>query len=243
MSAKEIWDTLSKVDVSSHIDKKGSLSYLSWAWAWGVLMKHYPQAVYNFLQTERAEDGTTTVYCEVTIDDVSRLMWLPVMDHRNNAIANPDARKISDTKMRCLTKCLAMFGLGHYIYAGEDLPEQEPTPLVSQEKIDHIISVIDNGTAFDFYSEIYDLSSEDQEFIFSHLPKGTKTAIKARWRDRTREAFSLMDDLAVEVSEAIKAGDDLKIKEELEDLSKPCKIFVWNKFTPEEQTQLKEILK
>jgi hypothetical protein len=50
------------------------------------------------------------------------MMWLPVMDYKNKAIPNPDARAVSDTRMRCLTKCLAMYGLGHYIYAGEDLP-------------------------------------------------------------------------------------------------------------------------
>tara|TARA_R100000329_G_scaffold149657_1_gene140714 strand:- start:98 stop:562 length:465 start_codon:yes stop_codon:yes gene_type:complete len=52
-------------------------------------------------------------------------MWLPVMDYKNNAVENPSARQVSDTKMRCLVKCLAMFGLGHYIYAGEDLPNAD----------------------------------------------------------------------------------------------------------------------
>ena len=47
------------------------------------------------------------------------------MDYKNTAIANPNSRQVSDTKMRCLVKCLAMFGLGHYIFAGEDLPREE----------------------------------------------------------------------------------------------------------------------
>ena len=55
-------------------------------------------------------------------------MWLPVMDYKNNAIVSPDTRAVSDTRMRCLTKCLAMYGLGHYIYAGEDLPAQTELP-------------------------------------------------------------------------------------------------------------------
>jgi hypothetical protein len=54
-------------------------------------------------------------------------MWLPVMDYKNNAVENPNARQVSDTKMRCLVKCLAMFGLGHYIYGGEDLPTSDDT--------------------------------------------------------------------------------------------------------------------
>ena len=118
-----IWDTLSKIDVSAHIEKKQGLSYLSWAWAWGVLMAHFPHAQYEFdAPIQNTHDGTLEVRCTVRIGLCHRTMWLPVMDHRNNAISNPDMRKVSDTKMRCLVKCLAMFGLGHYIYAGEDLP-------------------------------------------------------------------------------------------------------------------------
>ena len=133
-TAKDIWDKLSKIDVSEHVEKKNNLSYLPWAWAWGTLMKSYPQATYEFREFAREDDtitdilqypanGTASVHCTVTIDEVSRSMWLPVMDYRNNAIADPDARAISDTRMRCLVKCIGMLGLGFYLYAGEELPE------------------------------------------------------------------------------------------------------------------------
>lgn len=132
----EVWKTLAKVDVNTHIEKKGGLSYLSWAWAWGILMEDYPMAEYTFgthtITTDDGHtretdvmyypDGTGSVSCLIRIGGLSRDMWLPVMDYRNNAIQNPTSRQISDTKMRCLVKCMAMFGLGHYIYAGEDLP-------------------------------------------------------------------------------------------------------------------------
>ena len=127
--AKQVWDTLSKVDCGKHIEKKGNLSYLSWAWAWAELMRHYPESSYSRLPDTRYPDDSVEVGFTVTVSDgeklLSREMWLPVMDNKNNAIKNPDARKISDSRMRCLVKCLAMFGLGHYIYAGEDLPQQE----------------------------------------------------------------------------------------------------------------------
>ena len=123
---KEVWDVLSKVDVSEHTDDKGGLTYLSWAWAWGTLMKHYPEAEYEIHEEKFFPDNSCEVGCTVIIKGKCRSMWLPVMDYRNNAIMNPDARKISDTKMRCLTKCISMWGLGHYIYAGEDLPEDVP---------------------------------------------------------------------------------------------------------------------
>lgn len=117
------WQTLSAIDVSKHIDKKGNLSYLSWAWAWGTLMDNYPDSTYEIEPPVQHPDGSVTVWVALTVDGMTRKMWLPVMDNRNNAIQNPDARKISDATMRCLVKCIALFGLGHYIYAGEDLPE------------------------------------------------------------------------------------------------------------------------
>ena len=137
-TAKDVWETLSKIDVSEHVEHKGGLSYLSWAWAWGVLKDNYPQAEYEFREwTVNSEpvdhvgptidcmvyaDGTASVHCSVTIGSIGASMWLPVMDYKNKAVSNPDARSVSDSKMRCLVKCIAMLGLGHYIYAGEDLP-------------------------------------------------------------------------------------------------------------------------
>jgi len=127
-SYKSVWDTLSAVDCSDHVEKKNGLSFLSWAWAWGIMMEHYPEASYSFSSPIRDEFGTVEVWCTVKIGPLERRMWLPVMDYKNNAIKNPDYRKISDTRMRCLTKCLAMFGLGHYIYAGEDIPSKSEEP-------------------------------------------------------------------------------------------------------------------
>ena len=117
-----VWTTLSAIDVSKHIEKKGNLSYLSWAYAWGTLMKHYPDASYCYFEPNIAPDGSVEVEVELTIEGITRRMWLPVMDNRNNSIISPTSRQVSDTRMRCLVKCIAMFGLGHYIYAGEDLP-------------------------------------------------------------------------------------------------------------------------
>ena len=135
---RDIWKTLSTIDVSKHVEKKNGLSYLSWAWAWGVLMEHFPHAEYSFSSPELHQDGTVTVHCDVMIGNCHRTMWLPVMDYKNAAVKNPDARKISDTKMRTLVKCLAMFGLGHYIYAGEDInpsTESESVVQLSNEEL------------------------------------------------------------------------------------------------------------
>jgi hypothetical protein len=127
-----VWADLSAINVNDHVQKKGNLSYLSWSWAWSTLMSKYPESYYVF-QDNRTENGTVMVECVLTIHEgeevATRTMWLPVMDHRNKAIVDPDTRAISDTRMRCLVKCLAMFGLGFYIYAGEDIPQAEKEAL------------------------------------------------------------------------------------------------------------------
>ena len=118
------YNELRKINVNEHTEKKGQLTYLSWAWAVDTLLQHDPSAVWEFPEPKYFGD-TVMVFCNVTAFGKTMKMQLPVMDNRNNAINNPDARKISDATMRCLAKCIACFGIGLYIYAGEDLPTGE----------------------------------------------------------------------------------------------------------------------
>lgn len=148
--AGEVWSTLSKIDCTPHIEKKAGLSYLSWAWAWGILMEKYPESEFDFQPLEERPDGTVHVWVTVTIrqgeKSLTRFMWLPVMNHGNKAIQAPDSFQINTARMRCLTKCLAMFGLGHYIYAGEDLPPDSvatETLIVSDEQAAEIKGLIE----------------------------------------------------------------------------------------------------
>jgi len=124
---KFVWETLKAINVNEHTEKKGNLTYLSWAWAYATMMNHFPTFNYRFDPEVEHPDGTVTVnvQCEILLGGIflQRSMWLPVMDFRNNSIANPDSMAINTAKMRCLTKCISMYGLGAYIYAGEDLPE------------------------------------------------------------------------------------------------------------------------
>lgn len=119
---------MSKINVNENIEKKGNLSYLSWTWAWSKLMENFPDSYYHF-EDRKLDNGTVEVTCILSVhkgeESVSRHMWLPVMDHKNNAIVNPSSRMISDAKMRCLVKAISIMGLGLYIYAGEDLPAAE----------------------------------------------------------------------------------------------------------------------
>jgi len=124
---------LLKINVNDHTERKGGLTYLSWAWAWAEVLKVDPKATWIVHQYGTQESPmpciwigeTALVHTSVTINGITRDCLLPVMDNRNNAVKLPDARKVSDAIMRCMTKAIAMHGLGLYIYAGEDLPEAD----------------------------------------------------------------------------------------------------------------------
>lgn len=116
------------INVNDKTEKKGNLTYLSWAFAWAEFKKIYPEATYKINEFDGTfcsgnEKMGYMVQTQVTAGDMTYEMWLPVMDGRNNAILQPKMTEINKTIMRCLTKNLAMFGLGLYIYAGEDIPD------------------------------------------------------------------------------------------------------------------------
>lgn len=122
------FNELRKIDVNKHIEKKGNLSYLSWAWAVDYLLQEDPTAHWGFHEPTYFGE-TVMVSCTVTAMGKEMYMHLPVMDNKNNSVKNPDSRKISDAMMRCLAKCIATFGIGLYVYAGEDLPDVDEEPI------------------------------------------------------------------------------------------------------------------
>ena len=125
-------EALLKKDVNSHTEKKNNLTYLSWAWAWQEALKADPTATYK---VEMFGDkcfmdinGTAMVFVTATMFGKPMTCQLPVMDYRNKAIPTPDAFAVNTAIMRCMTKGLSLHGLGLYIYAGEDLPEDGDKP-------------------------------------------------------------------------------------------------------------------
>lgn len=131
------FEEIYQIDVSDKTEKKGNLTYLSWAYAWAEFKKVYPEAAYKVktfdgLPYVKDENVGYMVYTEVTAGGLTYEMWLPVMDHTNKVIMKPNMFDINKTVMRCLAKNLAMFGLGLYIYAGEDLPTESKAQAKSQ---------------------------------------------------------------------------------------------------------------
>ena len=136
MKMQEIWNKLSTIDVNKHTEKKGQFTYLGWNFAISTIMEHYPDVNYDFLHYTDGNgmvkdyivypDGSCSVECVVNIGDNTKKMWLAVTDFNNKPIKNPSCVDIANTKMRCLTKCIATgFGLGFYIFKGENTPQEE----------------------------------------------------------------------------------------------------------------------
>lgn len=119
------FNELAKINVNKHTEKKGKFTYLSWTFAVSEAMKADPLTVWNFKEPMVFPDKTMMVHCDVTMFGKSIYMFLPVMNNQNKAIANPNAFDVNSAMMRCLVKGIAAHGLGLYIYAGEDLPEEE----------------------------------------------------------------------------------------------------------------------
>ena len=139
MKIKEIWDKLSSVDVNKHTETKGKFTYLPWNYAVDYIMKNTPDLEsfdFDFLHYADsngmvrdyivAPDESCSVECVVDINGIKRKMWLAVTDFNNKPIKNPSCTDIANTKMRCLTKCIATgYGLGFYIFQKEGVPQQE----------------------------------------------------------------------------------------------------------------------
>ncbi len=149
---------LLKINVNGHLEKKGNLSYLSWAWAWAEVLKIDPGARWTAHEWDNSpvmvlRNGTAMVKVSVEIKGDIKTCILPVMDNRNKAIVDPDAFAVNTAIMRCLAKAIAMHGLGLYIYAGEDLPEAEkaePNP----EVLAQIAAAVDQPTLLALFKSL-----------------------------------------------------------------------------------------
>jgi hypothetical protein len=140
---KQIWDTLSKINVKEHVEKRDKFDYVSWANAWWLLMEEYPEATYQYHEGRKFDDGTVEVSVTIMIGETSRTTTLPVMDYRNKAIVSPDSRQVNDAKQRCFVKAMAMYGLGISVYRGlaDDLPSEEKDRLSKEKPLfDHKIA-------------------------------------------------------------------------------------------------------
>ena len=130
MEENTVFKTLVAINCNEHTERKGNLTYLSWAWAWQMVKTHFPDATYTIYENPKGwnyfTDGRTCwVKTGVCIQGIEHIEYLPVMDLRNQSISleRVTSFDVNRSIQRSLTKACARHGLGLYIYAGEDLPE------------------------------------------------------------------------------------------------------------------------
>jgi len=192
-------EALLKTDVNAHTEKKNNLTYLSWAWAWAEALKADPKSTFKVEMFDGKcfmdINGTAMVWVTVTMFDKPMTCQLPVMDYRNKAIPNPDAFQVNTAIMRCMTKALSLHGLGLYIYAGEDLPEDAikekviitPTQGIAdslpQEEMDYLrelameLMVLDGKQGLE-KMEAENLEADQKVALWGLLPSKVRAAIK-----------------------------------------------------------------
>jgi hypothetical protein len=194
-TSKSVFATLSAINLNDKVEKKKDLTYLSWTYAWSEVKKHYPNAQYEvkfFDGMPYVNDPSLgyMVFTTVTIEEQMHMMWLPVMDGANKSmkeeaytystrfgdktVDGATMFDINKTIMRCLVKNLAMFGLGIYIYSGEDLPEGDTQP---QAKVSTAPSELKPDT--EQWAKVVKYVTDNKQLGIEHILQqlGTKYSI------------------------------------------------------------------
>jgi hypothetical protein len=216
-------EKLLQTNVNGHTEKKNNLTYLSWAWAWAEALKADPAASYKVEmfgdKCYMEINGTAMVWVTVTLFGKPMTCQLPVMDGANKSIplkgytatnkygkeyrVECDSFAVNTAIMRCMTKALSLHGLGLYIYAGEDLPEEGdvpkkgPAPVISprsgigddlpaevkeflQELASSITGLVEVGQAVDALAMIDEqqLEADQKVYLSNQLNSTVRSALK-----------------------------------------------------------------
>ena len=179
------FNELRLINVNEHTEKKGKFTYLSWTWAVDTLLQNDPSATWTFGDPVYFAESVM-VFCTVTAMGKSMTCQMPVLNNMNKAIPNPNAMDVNTAMMRCLVKTISLFGIGLYIYAGEDLPDEEIPDLTAEANL-WVGSIMDCKSIDELkvtYGKAYAALSKDKiavEKIASakDLQKGTLMALQS----------------------------------------------------------------
>lgn len=130
-----IWKTMSQIDTRNLVEKKNGFTYLSWSHALKLLKDHVPEAMVTKHVFQRPDntllpfmvDAQGYAYVQVTVtlgkDQAGATEVMPVLNHANRPIQNPNSFEVNASLQRCMAKAISMAtGLGIHLYSGEDTP-------------------------------------------------------------------------------------------------------------------------
>jgi len=160
------FNELRLINVNEHTEKKGKFTYLSWTWAVDTLLQNDPSATWTFGDPVYFNESVM-VFCTVTAMGKSMTCQMPVLNNTNKAIPNPNAMDVNTAMMRCLVKTISLFGIGLYIYAGEDLPEEEAVDLTKAagEWAEAIFSTTTLDELKNIYTQAYNDLKRDKTAV------------------------------------------------------------------------------
>ena len=224
---------LSRLDCSPGVEvKHGGLSYLSWSYAWHLLVSKYPDSTYYFGEPMTLPDGTMMVKAGVEVDHLTHEMMLPVLDHRNKPIASPNAFDYNSAQMRCLVKCIAMHGVGIGLYLGE------VKTVLNESNYEKACGYISAQDSMGFLEFLGTLSEREQVDLFNDdaIPKGQKTAFKNDHRALVKQANDFIGSVVECIEEATAQQDEELLKETISELSGFERNTVWARLNAEQQS-------
>ena len=215
-------EQLLKTNVNEHTEKKNGLTYLSWAWAWAEALKADPAATYKVETFEEfgengrmrtvpymSINGTAMVMVTVTLFGKPMTCQLPVMDYRNKAIPDPDAFAVNTAIMRCMTKALSLHGLGLYIYAGEDLPQEGEVPRKGDGPVITPRGGIGDDLDTDTKEYLRELASKVESLVAEQRPKEALFAVESENLEADQKVW-LFNQLDSKVRSALKKAKEAK---------------------------------
>ena len=224
---------LSRLDCTPGVEvKHGGLSYLSWSYAWHLLVSKFPDSTYYFGEPMTLPDGTMMVKAGVTVQGLTHEMPLPVLDHRNKPIASPNAFDFNSAQMRALVKAIAMHGVGIQMYLGDIKKVVEAS---NYEKAQQYISAQDSMGFLEFLGT---MSEREQVDLFNDeaIPKGQKTAFKNDHRALVKQANDFIASVVECIEEATEQQDEELLKETISELSAFERNAVWARLNAEQQS-------
>ena len=204
------FNDLYSVNVNGHTEKKNNLTYLSWAWAWGEIKKKHPDATYTVYENADGwnyhTDGRTCwVKTGVTVNGIEHIEYLPVMDYKNKSISTENVTSFDVNKaiQRSLTKACARHGLGLYIYAGEDLPEEEAAE--KQDASRNVKNIAANNIISGLAKARGKSDAEILNALMRQISKPEGTTIESLEYDDLMDAIKILNDWRLKVDGSKKS--------------------------------------
>jgi hypothetical protein len=224
---------LSRLDYSHGVEvKHGGLKYLKWSVAWHLLMTLYEDATYSYDEPITLPDGTMLVRTSVRVGDTVHSMQLPILDHRNKPLSSPNSFDYNTAAQRCLTKNIAMFGVGIDLYHGDKVNITEAS---NYEKAQEYISAQDSMGFLEFLGTLTERQQVDL-FNDDAIPKGKKTEFKNQHRALVKQANDFIDSVAECISEATEQQDEELLRETIAELSSFERTAVWGRLNADQQS-------